>query len=76
MSKPAKEEYNDIPVLYCGRCLSLRVMNDEVMGDYCPDCGSTDIREAHIEEWEKLVKEKNQDKSLPKNFTYGKERRT
>ena len=58
-----KEEYNDIPVLYCKRCLSLLIMEDEYIGDYCPKCGSTDIGETHIEEWEKLYK-----KMYNKNF--------
>ena len=47
-------EYNDIPVLYCAHCLSLLVKEDEFIGDYCSECGSTDIKEAHIEDWEIL----------------------
>lgn len=54
-----KFQYNDIPVLYCKRCLSLRIMNDEILGDYCPDCGSTSIEEGHINEWRRLIREKN-----------------
>lgn len=50
-----KNEYNDIPVFYCGGCLSLRIMGDDMTGDYCPDCGSVDVRECHISEWEKMV---------------------
>jgi len=52
------EEFNDIPVLYCKNCLSLKVIEDEVSGDYCPECGCADIGEAHIEEWLALYKEK------------------
>jgi len=54
MLKNDKQEYDDIPVLYCSRCLSLKIMEDDVMGDYCPECGSTDIQEANIEDWIKL----------------------
>lgn len=51
------ENYNDEPVYYCAKCLSLRILTDETTGDYCPDCGSTDIQQAHITVWEKLYKE-------------------
>lgn len=38
-------EYDDIPVLYCKRCLSLRILDISRIedSDYCDDCGSTDI---------------------------------
>lgn len=54
----AADEYNDIPVLYCRNCLSLKIVEDEVSGDYCPECGCANIGEAHIEDWLKLYKEK------------------
>lgn len=52
------EEYNDIPVFFCARCLSLAIKTDEYMGDYCPECGCTTIKEAHITEWQRLKKER------------------
>ena len=52
------QDFNDEPVLYCKRCLSLLIMEDECVGDYCPECGSTDVGETQIEEWEKLYKKK------------------
>lgn len=60
-----KEDYNSIPVLYCRRCLSLLIVADEEYGDYCKNCGSTDIGSAQIEEWEKLYNES-------KETNYGK----
>ena len=52
-----KKDYNDIPVAYCTKCISLRVVsltgikrlqnNNPI--DYCDNCGSTEIRETHIE---------------------------
>lgn len=56
----AKEEYNNIPVHYCRNCMSLRTMNVAGMQEacYCDECGSTDILEASIEEWDTLYKEK------------------
>lgn len=51
-------DYNKTPVLYCKRCLSLNIR--DVVGiensDYCDHCGSTDIGECSIEEWETLYK--------------------
>lgn len=52
------DDFNDIPVLYCKRCLSLLIGGDEFLGDYCMDCGCTDIGKAHIEEWEVLYAQK------------------
>ena len=48
--------YNEVPVLYCKHCLSLNIRNIPRMedSDYCDDCGSTDIGECSIEEWETL----------------------
>lgn len=52
-----KKEYNDIPVFYCKRCLSLNIKS--VIGmDYCDSCNSTNIEQCHIEEWEKMHEEK------------------
>lgn len=53
-------DYNKIPVLYCKNCLSLRIRNIPQVedSDYCDDCGSTDIEEISIEEWETLYKQK------------------
>lgn len=55
-----RKQYNDIPVHYCKSCLSLRIktvlMDDDL--DYCDECGSTDIEHLHIEEWNKLYKER------------------
>lgn len=55
-----KEEYNDEPVFYCKECLSLKIKT--VMHgldlDYCDDCGATNIEKIHIEDWEKLYKER------------------
>ena len=50
-------DYNDIPVYFCAKCLSLAILHDNVYGDYCRDCGSLDIRKAHIYDWEKLHKD-------------------
>ncbi len=52
--------YNDEPVLYCKSCLSLKVkrVSSDIDLDYCDDCGSTDIEQAHIEDWKKMYKER------------------
>lgn len=56
-----KEEYNNEPVYYCSFCLSLKIKT--VAGgslglDHCDDCGGTDIKSAHIDEWQELYKKR------------------
>jgi hypothetical protein len=55
-----KEEYNNEPVYYCTHCLSLCIKGVPGMQglDYCDDCGATDIKTTHIEEWKNLYKSK------------------
>ena len=59
MSKES-EKYDDEPVWYCMRCLSLGIVSigegDE--GCYCADCGCTDIGVTSIGRWEKIYKTK------------------
>lgn len=57
-SNPNKEAYNNVPVAYCKHCLSLKVRGLDGMS-YCDDCGSTDIDECHISEWEKMYEQKH-----------------
>lgn len=49
-------DYNAEPVLYCKHCLSLKIRNIPKVenSDYCDKCGSTDIGECSIEEWENM----------------------
>lgn len=52
--------YDEVPVLYCKNCLSLNIrdvagINDS---DYCDKCGSTDIGETFIDDWELMYKER------------------
>ena len=48
------QDYDSEPVRYCARCYSLKVKYEEsVDSECCGDCGSSDILEASIEEWEK-----------------------
>lgn len=55
-----KEEYNNEPVFYCAQCLSLKIRHIQHMdnSEYCDECGSTDIRKAHISEWENMYQQK------------------
>lgn len=46
-----RSEYDDIPVVYCKRCHSLRIIAGEGFPDYCEDCGSTDLGDESIEQW-------------------------
>lgn len=58
--------YNEEPVFYCKRCLSLRIMNIPKVedSDFCDTCNGTDIGQATIEEWEKMYEEKYHHKYL------------
>ena len=55
-----KESYDDDPVYYCKRCLSLCICQMPFVKnqDYCEDCGAVDIGTTSIEEWQKLYKNK------------------
>lgn len=48
-------EYDSEPIKYCTSCLSIKIGYEESADfEYCMDCGCSDIKEAPIEEWEKL----------------------
>lgn len=49
--------YNDAPVIYCKHCLSLAIKSIDVY-NYCDQCGSTNLKIAHIEEWEEIYRQK------------------
>lgn len=51
-----KEDYNAEPVMYCKRCISLKIKDIPDISNYCycDDCGSTDIGECNIHEWETM----------------------
>lgn len=57
------EDYNNIPVHYCTRCLSLKIKILDKYVDYCDNCGSTNIDSCHIDEWQEMYK-----KRFNKNF--------
>lgn len=57
MDRLSKEEYNNEPVLYCSECLSLRIRGVDNI-DYCDECGSTQVEETHIKDWEEAYKNK------------------
>lgn len=62
------EEYDNIPVYYCKRCLSLLIRGVDDL-EYCGECGCTDIDCVPIEEWENIYY-----KRYGKYFTnYGRE---
>lgn len=58
LSDMTTEEYDSIPVFYCKRCRSLLILSDPIAGDYCMECGSTEIGSALIENYLKLVNAK------------------
>ena len=50
-------KYDEEPVFYCTKCLSLRIRSALGM-DYCDECGSSDIASCNIEEWERMFRER------------------
>lgn len=68
MKEDHKEDYNDEPVYYCKRCLSLNIQQMPMLENMscCGDCGTVDIGTASIEEWEKLYEKKYGKKFLVK----------
>lgn len=68
LEKP-KSNYDFIPVFYCKTCLSLKIMTIDDFGDYCDECGGTDIEQTDIETWEKMYQEKYGVKFLDKDKT-------
>lgn len=50
-------DYNQQPVFYCKNCLSLKIRGVEEY-NYCDECGSTDIEETSIFNWEEMYKNK------------------
>lgn len=57
MDKLSKEDYNNEPVYYCSECLSLKIRDIDGT-DYCDKCGSTNINQTHIYEWEQMYNKK------------------
>lgn len=56
--------YDDIPVAYCKECLSLAVIEEDFIGDYCDECGCTDIEYTDIHTWEDMYEKKYGQKYL------------
>lgn len=54
-----KEQYDEEPVLYCTRCLSLAIRRIDSSDTecYCNDCMSMDLAETDIHTWEKMYRE-------------------
>ena len=49
------EDYDSEPVKYCARCYSLKIKYEDALdSECCAECGSTDIQEAPVEEWERM----------------------
>lgn len=58
-----KEDYNNVPIHYCSKCLDLKIsvltsgkgITKDI--DYCMRCGAVEIDETHIFDWENKYKE-------------------
>lgn len=67
-SLDSHEEFNEEPVYYCKECLSLKILAIDNT-EFCDDCGSSDILQTNIREWEKLYMNKYNHKFIE----YGEE---
>ena len=63
------KRYNDEPVYYCKRCLSLKIYHipGEEDSDYCGECSSGDIAKSSIEEFSELYYRRNGHSYLDKD---------
>lgn len=51
-------QYNEEPVFYCNRCLSLAIIRSKGSYCYCKECNSADLGVTDIDDWEELYKKK------------------
>lgn len=76
MDNPNTEHinYNDIPVFYCKNCMSLKIKTVAIDSDldYCDECGSTNIGQMHIDEWNKIYEKNHGFKFIDKDIVYGR----
>jgi hypothetical protein len=58
--KMDRDSYDDEPVYYCRRCLSLRIGQVPMVTDksYCEDCGTIDIAITSFEQWDEMYVER------------------
>ena len=47
--------YDDEPVYYCRRCLSLNIQTRPGLGDYCARCGGASVGVTDIASHEKMM---------------------
>lgn len=54
------ESYDEEPVYYCKRCLSLSIKSLPAMGDvdYCTECGNAETGITTIDKWLEMYKAK------------------
>jgi len=53
-------DYDDEPVYYCKRCLSLNIRQIPMLEGqyYCAECGTVELATATIDEWKELYRKK------------------
>ena len=62
------KDYDSEPVKFCSKCYSLKVTYEDALGlECCADCGSSEISEASLEEWEKKYVQRYGHKLVVKN---------
>jgi hypothetical protein len=58
MNKKRPKSYDDDPVYYCTRCLSLKIKPiPDIKGEnYCCDCGTTLVSKTTIDKWKEMYR--------------------
>ena len=58
--KMTTDSYDEEPVYYCRRCLSLKICQVPMVADksYCEDCGTIDVATTSFEEWDEMYVER------------------
>mgnify|MGYP007032335775 CR=1 FL=1 len=60
MSEQEKiNDYDSEPIAFCAKCFSPKIIHEASIDiDYCGDCGCSSIKEATVEEWDRLYEKK------------------
>lgn len=59
MRKKRSEQYDEEPVFYCTKCLSLKILSIEGLDMcYCGKCGTVEVDTTDIHTFKKLEREK------------------
>jgi hypothetical protein len=65
-----RKTYDDVPVAFCSKCLSLKVLVTSENEDYCDNCGGTEVEYTDIKTWSDMAAKEFGDNFIIKNKFY------